>query len=136
MAREKERHENSIDLYLTDLNGQPITEEFAGKVKAWMWEERRIVGHDLQVHPAPVFTAKIETKLLTVIGTDMAALEQTIRQRIAEYTSGRDKLVYNYVAALLLVPGVEDYESLTINGAEDDVIIPPTSVLRIEVVLT
>lgn len=136
MAREKERHENSIDLYLTDLNGQPVTAEFAEKVKIWLWEERRVVGHDLLVHPAPVFTVKVEAKLLIASGTELPALAETIRKRIAEYATGREKLVYNYVAALLLIPGVEDYESFTLNGAADDVVIPPTSVLRIEVILS
>lgn len=136
IAREKERHENSIDLYLTDLVGQPITEVFAETVKAWMWEERRIVGHDLAVHPAPVFTVRLEAQLLLSIGADLAALAITIQQRVLDYASGRAKLVYNYVAALLLIPGVEDYDNLMLNGGTEDVELPPSSVLRVEVILS
>lgn len=136
IAREKERHENSIDLYLTDLVGQPITEAFAETVKAWMWEERRIVGHDLAVHPAPVFIVRLEAHLLTTGGADLVALAATIQQRVLDYANGRLKLVYNYVAALLLIPGVEDYENLTLNSDTEDVELPPSSVLHVEVVLS
>ncbi|MEK4351093.1 baseplate J/gp47 family protein [Paenibacillus sp. FSL R5-0475] len=135
IAREKERHDNSIDLYLTNLNGQPITEEFAETVKAWMWEERRIAGHDLLVHPAPVFNVRLETRLLTSSGTDLTVLAATIQQRVLDYASGRSKLIYNYVAALLLLPGVDDYESLTLNGDVEDIVLPLSSVLRVEVIL-
>ncbi|KAG2890944.1 hypothetical protein PC117_g24361, partial [Phytophthora cactorum] len=41
VAVEKEHHDNSIDLYLTDMNGQPITAEFAETVKTLMWEDYR-----------------------------------------------------------------------------------------------
>lgn len=136
IAREKERHENSIDLYLTDLEGQPINEAFAETVKAWMWEERRIAGHDLAVHPAPVFTVRLEAELLLTIGADLSTLATTIQQRVLDYASGRAKLVYNYVAALLLIPGVEDYGNLMLNGETEDVELPPSSVLRVEVVLS
>lgn len=136
IAREKERHENSIDLYLTDLVGQPITEVFAETVKAWMWEERRIVGHDLAVHPAPVFIVRLEAHLLITGGADLVALAATIQQRVLDYANGRLKLVYNYVAALLLIPGVEDYENLTLNSDTEDVELPPSSVLHVEVVLS
>ncbi|MEK3966279.1 MULTISPECIES: baseplate J/gp47 family protein [Paenibacillus] len=135
IAREKERHDNSIDLYLTNLDGQPITEEFAETVKVWMWEERRIAGHDLLVHPAPVFNVLLETRLLTSSGTDLTVLAATIQQRVLDYASGRSKLIYNYVAALLLLPGVDDYESLTLNGDEEDIVLPLSSVLRVEVIL-
>lgn len=135
IAREKERHENSIDLYLTDLDGQPITEEFAGTVKSWMWEERRIAGHDLEVHPAPVFTVRLEAQLILSAGTDLATLSRTIQERVLDYASGRAKLVYNYVAALLLIPGVEDYDNLKLNGDTEDVELPTSSVLQVEVIL-
>ncbi|NEZ40259.1 baseplate J/gp47 family protein [Paenibacillus alvei] len=134
IAREKERHDNSIDLYLTDLSGQPITPEFAVKVKAMMWEEKRIAGHDLEVHPAPVFTLRIEAHLETI--EDLAKLSEQIRKRVLDYAAGRTSLIYNYIAALLLVPGVENYFDFKLNGDEKDVEIPTTSVLQVEVILS
>ncbi|KGE17560.1 baseplate J/gp47 family protein [Paenibacillus wynnii] len=135
IAREKERNENSIDLYLTDLAGQPITEEFAETVKSWMWEEWRIAGHDLEVHPAPVFVVVVETQLITVDGSDLVEMTAIIQERIMEYVSERTKLAYNYVGSLLLVAGVEDYENYTLNGMEEDVEMTPSSIPRVEVVL-
>ncbi|WP_226001014.1 baseplate J/gp47 family protein [Paenibacillus sp. BJ-4] len=134
VAIEKERNDNSIDLYLTDLQGQPITEEFAAKVKADMWENKRIAGHDLAVHPAPVFTLRVEAKLNTAL--PLPDLVEPIKKRIADYAIGRTKLVFNYVGAALLVKGVEDYENLTLNGDTEDIEVPVTSVLNIEVILT
>jgi len=134
MAREKERHDTSIDLYLTDLKSQPITEAFAEMVKAWMWDERRIAGHDLQVHPAQVFTLRIEAKLDTAV--DRSELIDLIHKRIMDYAVGRSKLIYNYMAALLLVKGVENYSSFKMNGMTEDVEVPTTSVLQLEVILS
>ncbi|KAF6561993.1 baseplate J/gp47 family protein [Paenibacillus sp. EKM202P] len=134
VAVEKARSDVSIDLYLTDLQGKPVTEEFAAKVKAAMWESKRIAGHDLAVHPAPVFTLKVEAQLNTALS--LTELVEPIRKRIADYALGRTKLVFNYVGAALLVKGVEDYENLTLNGATKDVEVPVTSVLKIEVSLT
>lgn len=134
VAVEKARSDVSIDLYLTDLQGNPVTEEFAEKVKAKMWEDRRIAGHDLAVHPAPIFKLTIEAQLVTNL--ERKELIEPIRKRILEYAEGRSKLMYNYVGALLLVNGVEDYDSLTLNGTTDDVELPKTSILQVEVVLT
>lgn len=134
VAVEKARSDVSIDLYLTDLQGVPVTEEFAEKVKTALWEDRRIAGHDLVVHPAPVFVLKVTAKLTT--SRPLTELVEPIKQRITDYAVGRSKLVYNYVGALLLVQGVEDYADLQLNGQAEDVEIPTTSVLQIEVTLT
>ncbi|MGD0032556.1 baseplate J/gp47 family protein [Paenibacillus illinoisensis] len=134
VAREKERHDNSIDLYLTDMNGQPITLEFAEQVKVLMWDEYRIAGHDLAVHPAPVFVVTVKATLETT--EDIQQLAETIRQRVVTYANGRSKLLYNYIAALLLVPGVENYSGFTLNDDVQDVDIPPVSLLQVEVILS
>ncbi|MED0757420.1 baseplate J/gp47 family protein [Aneurinibacillus thermoaerophilus] len=134
IAVEKERHDNSIDLYLTDMNGQPVTPEFAEQVKEAMWEEKRIAGHDLQAHPAPVFTLRVEATLNTT--SDPASLADLIKNRIVEYAKGRSTLVYNYIAALLLVDTVENYSNFTLNGDTEDIIVPDKSILRIEMVLS
>ncbi|WP_337032501.1 baseplate J/gp47 family protein [Paenibacillus illinoisensis] len=134
VAREKERHDNSIDLYLTDMNGQPITLEFAEQVKVLMWDEYRIAGHDLAVHPAPVFVVTVKATLETT--EDLLQLAETIRQRVVTYANGRSTLLYNYIASLLLVPGVENYSGFTLNDDVQDVDIPPVSLLQVEVILS
>ncbi|WP_366294460.1 baseplate J/gp47 family protein [Paenibacillus sp. AN1007] len=133
VAVEKERHDNSIDLYLTDMDGQPITPAFAETVKSLMWEDYRIAGHDLAVHPAPIFLVTVQATLET--SEDMQKLAETIRQRVVAYANGRSKLLYNYIAALLLVPGVENYSNFTLNDDIQDIDVPPVSFLQVEVVL-
>lgn len=133
VAVEKERHDNSIDLYLTDMDGQPITADFAEKVKVLMWEEYRIAGHDLAAHPAPVFVITVRAFLET--RENLQQLAEQIRQRVISYAKGREKLLYNYIAALLLVPGVENYSDFTINDGIKDIVVPPVSILQVEVIL-
>jgi hypothetical protein len=134
IAIEKARHDNSIDLYLTDMNGQPVTPEFAEQVKNEMWEEKRIAGHDLATYPAPIFTLHIEATIETT--GDRAELAERIKERVLAYAEGRTKLIYNYVAALLIVDIGENYSAFTINGMTEDVEIPPVSILQVEVVLS
>ncbi|RAW13596.1 hypothetical protein DC345_19840 [Paenibacillus taichungensis] len=134
VAVEKERHDNSVDLYLTDMNGQPITAEFAERVKTLMWEDYRIAGHDLAVHPAPIFLVTVKATLET--SEDLQQLAETIRQRVVAYANGRSKLLYNYIAALLLVPGVENYSDFTLNDDVQDIDVPPVSFLQVEVSLS
>lgn len=134
VAVEKERHDNSIDLYLTDMDGQPITPAFAEQVKALMWEDYRIAGHDLAVHPAPIFLVTVQATLETA--EDLQQLAETIRQRVVAYANGRNKLLYNYIAALLLVPGVENYSNFTLNDDVLDIEVPPVSFLQVEVILS
>ncbi|CAM4460087.1 baseplate J/gp47 family protein [Paenibacillus sp. FSL H8-0317] len=133
VAVEKEHHDNSIDLYLTDMNGQPITAEFAETVKTLMWEDYRIAGHDLAVHPAPIFLVTVKATLETT--EDLQQLAELIRQRVTAYANGRSKLLYNYIAALLLVPGVENYSDFTLNDDVEDIDVPPVSFLQVEVML-
>ncbi|PRA04821.1 MULTISPECIES: baseplate J/gp47 family protein [unclassified Paenibacillus] len=133
VAVEKEHHDNSIDLYLTDMNGQPITAEFAETVKTLMWEDYRIAGHDLAVHPAPIFLVTVKATLETT--EDLQQLAELIRQRVTAYANGRSKLLYNYIAALLLVPGVENYSEFTLNDDVEDIDVPPVSFLQVEVIL-
>ncbi|MDO7908420.1 baseplate J/gp47 family protein [Paenibacillus sp. JX-17] len=132
-AREKERHDNSIDLYLTDMTGQPVTQAFADRVKDLLWEDKRIAGHDLAVHPAPIFLVRLEATLDTAV--DLTELTEGIRRRVLTYAADRSKLVYNVVASLLLVPGVENYKDFKLNGDAQDVEIPAASLLQVEVVL-
>lgn len=134
VAVEKERHDNSIDLYLTDASGQPITLEFAEQVKVLMWDDYRIAGHDLAVHPAPIFLVIVKATLETT--EDLQQLTELIRQRVTAYANGRSKLLYNYIAALLLVPGVENYSDFTLNDDIEDIDVPPVSFLQVEVVLS
>ncbi|WP_339309718.1 baseplate J/gp47 family protein [Paenibacillus sp. FSL k6-2145] len=133
VAVEKEHHDNSIDLYLTDMNGQPITAEFAETVKTLMWEDYRIAGHDLAVHPAPIFLVTVNATLETM--EDLQQLAELIRQRVTAYANGRSKLLYNYIAALLLIPGVENYSDFTLNDDVQDIDVPPVSFLQVEVML-
>ncbi|MEW4368637.1 baseplate J/gp47 family protein [Paenibacillus kandeliae] len=132
---EKARHDNSIDLYLADLSGSPVTEEFAASIKTQMWDNYRIAGHDLEVYPAPVFILKLEAKIENAAG-DLETLAETIRTRIKNYAAGRTTLAYHYLSALVILDVGEDYAEVKVNGGNEDVQVPRTAILQVEVVLS
>ncbi|MGC5327113.1 baseplate J/gp47 family protein [Brevibacillus sp. SYSU BS000544] len=127
VAIEKKRHDLSIDVYITDSNGQPSTPEFAQQVREIM-ENKRIALHDLQVHPAVVFAVNISVKIKLLPGSDQAAVLPLITKRINNYLKGRALVVYQQLGALFLVDGVQDYSQFTLNGGTSNLTVPDNAV--------
>lgn len=100
VAIEKERHDLSIDLYLTDLDGQPVTQEFADSVTEILWMTKRIAGHDLKSHPAPVFTVEVSVKLIMSDESKRSAAINLITTRIKDYLKGRTSITYQQIGTL------------------------------------
>ncbi|EMT54227.1 hypothetical protein I532_01435 [Brevibacillus borstelensis AK1] len=119
IAVEKERHDVSIDVYITDTAGQPVTESFAKQVRTAM-EDVRIAGHDLQVHPAEIFPVTVSVRL--ILRKDVVASEviAAITNRINDYLKGRSAILYKLIGALFLVDGVEDYDDYLLNGGTEN----------------
>lgn len=121
---EHERNDVSIDLYLTDPNGQSVTEDFARSVQKKLWETRRIAGHDLACHPAPIYPITVEVTLSLTDETKREAIVDMIDKRIKEYLSGRTSIVYQQIGALFFVDGVTDFTSFKLNGGTANLIKP------------
>ncbi len=131
---EKARHANSIDLYLADMTGQPITTDAAAAIRLQM-EAYRIAGHDLQVQPAPVYSLLVEAKIKNASG-DLNKLAATIQTRIQNYAAGKTTLAYHYLSALVIVDVGEDYTEVKVNGGIEDIQVPHTAILQVKVVLS
>lgn len=136
VAIEHERNDVSIDLYLTDMNDQPVTQEFADSVEASLWGTKRVAGHDLVAHPAPVYSVNVSVKILMSDETKRESAITLITQRINEYLKGRTSIIYQQIGALFLVDGVSDYTFYTLNGGSANLIRPAKAVSILTLVVS
>jgi uncharacterized phage protein gp47/JayE len=135
VAVEKERHDLSIDLYITDMNGQPATTDFCQQVRSQL-EEKRVALHDLQVHPAVIFTIQVSATLQLAPGYTLESVTSEIEKRMKEYLKGRTQIVYQQLGSYLFVPGVVDYSNYTLNGGISNVAKPLNAVSILQLVVT
>lgn len=131
---EHERNDVSIDLYLTDTNGQPVTLEFATVVRNKL-ESKRIAGHDVQCSPAEVFQVSVQVKLVMSDETKRDSAVSLITQRIKDYLKERSLIVYQQMGAFFWVDGVSDYASFTLNGGTGNFTKPTKAVSVLNLVV-
>ncbi|RNB91991.1 hypothetical protein EDM56_04355 [Brevibacillus fluminis] len=134
VAIEKERHDLSVDVYITGQDGEPVTEAFAQQVREKL-EGKRVALHDLQVFPALPFVVKVVVKISVQAGADQAAIIQLIRTRVQDYLKGRTSIMYQQIGALILVDGVTDYSGYTLNGSTGNLTKPANAVATLELVV-
>ncbi len=135
VAVEKERNSFSVDVYITDMNGDPASTEFCVYVRNQL-EEWRVALHDLQVHPAPVFTVQVNVKLSLTSGVTVDSVTKEITKKITEYLKGRSQIVYQQVGAFFFVPGVIDFSNYTLNGGIVNLVKPMNAVSILKLVIT
>lgn len=132
---EKARHDNSIDLYITDLNGNPASLELCELVRTKL-EEKRVGLHDIHVFPAKIFPVSISVRLVLRADTDLPTVKEQITTQLKSYLKGRSQIVYQQIGALFFVDGVEDFDGYTINSAEANLVVPIDSVSTLTLVVT
>lgn len=135
VAIEKARHDLSIDVYITDLNGQPATAEFAGLVRKKLEDKRRAL-HDLQVLPANVFPITVSVRLVLRHDAEMDKVQELIANQIKTYLKGRSQIVYQQIGALFFVDGVEDFTDYTLNGGESNLTVPSDAIASLSLAVT
>jgi uncharacterized phage protein gp47/JayE len=134
-AIEKARHDLSIDVYITDLNGQPATAELAQYVRTKL-EEKRKALHDLQVLPANVFPVTVSVRLILLPDADLETVTKDITDLLQTYLKGRSKIVYQKIVPLFFVDGVEDFSDYTLNGGTENLTVPSGSVATLNLEVT
>lgn len=135
VAIEKARNDLSIDVYITDLSGQPATAEMAQQVRTKL-EDKRKALHDLKVLPANVFPVNVSVRLILRPDTALANVQTEITDQIKTYLKGRSQIVYQQIGALFFVDGVEDFTNYTLNGAEANLTVPADAVASLTLVVT
>jgi len=134
VAIEHERHDVSIDLYLTDLQGQPVTLEFASLLQNQL-EPKRIAGHDLKCFPAEILNLNVRVKLQLADVSKRSEITSLITNRIQEYIKGSTCIVYHLLGALFWVDGVKDYSNYTLNDGTENLSKPIKAVPFVNLVV-
>jgi uncharacterized phage protein gp47/JayE len=135
VAIEKARNDLSIDVYITDLNGQPATAEFAQQVRNALEQKRRAL-HDLQVLPAVVFPVSVSVRLVLRSDATLEAVTTEITNQIKSYLKGRAQIVYQQIGSLFFVDGVDDFTNYTLNGGQANLTVPANAVATLNMVVT
>ncbi|MED4749958.1 baseplate J/gp47 family protein [Brevibacillus choshinensis] len=135
VAIEKSRHDLSIDVYITDLTGQPATPELSLQVQDKLEDKRRAL-HDLQVMPANVYSVAVAVKLILRSDAELPKVEEQITSQIKSHLKGRSQIVYQQIGALFFVDGVEDFTDFTLNAGEANLTVPADSVATLTLVVT
>lgn len=134
VAIEKARHDLSIDVYITGLDGQPVTPEQAKLVRTKL-EEKRKGLHDLQVLPAKTFPVTISVKLILRPDAQLEDVKENINKQMATYLKGRSQIIYQQIVALFFVDGVIDIAEYTLNDSEMNLAVPADSVASLSLVV-
>lgn len=134
VAIEHERHDLSIDLYLTDLKGQPVTLESASLIQNKL-EAKRIACHDLKCFPAEIFNLNVRVKLQLTDESKRTEATSLITKRIQEYIKGSTSIVYHLLGALFWVDGVKDYTNYTLNDGTENLSKPIKAIPRVNLVV-
>lgn len=124
---EKARHDLSIDVYITDLNGQPASAELAQQVRTKLEDKRRAL-HDLQVLPAILYPVTVAVRLVLRADAVLETVRSEITNRIMSYLKERSEIVYQVIGSLFFVDGVEDFADYTLNNGEVNLIVPTDAV--------
>jgi len=135
VAIEKMRNDLSVDVYITDMNGQPASLELAEQVQEQLSEKRRAL-HDLKVLPANIFEVEIAVQLVLGKNAVLATVKEEITKQITTYLKGRSTIVYQQIGSLFFVNGVDDFTQYTLNGGTSNVIVEGDAVSILRLVVT
>lgn len=135
VAIEKARHDLSIDVYITDINGQPASLELAAQVQESLETKRRAL-HDLRVLPANIFDVQIEVQLVLSKDAVLATVREEMTRQINTYLKGRSTIVYQQIGSLFFVNGVQDFTQYTLNGGTSNIVVEGDAVAVLHLVVT
>ncbi|UIO41867.1 baseplate J/gp47 family protein [Brevibacillus brevis] len=135
VAVEKARHDNSIDVYITNQSGQPAAAELVQQVRTKLEDNRKAL-HDLNVFPAKVFPISISVRLVVQPEVEVAKVKEQITTLIKAYLKGRSLIVYQQLGALFFVDGVSDFTEYTLNGEKANLTVPADSVSTLSLVVS
>lgn len=140
----------TVGLTLTDSRFRAPGAEIVRAVEAYI-QERSPVGASVTVRPAREVPIVVEAQIIT-LGTAAGAVQEELEKRLEEqfrriirtkcqticYKPEADRpytLLYNRVLTLLLsIDGVDTFTLLTVNGGQEDIVIPADGIPVLEAV--
>ncbi len=129
----------TVKVIITDSERKPAGSELAERVSAYI-ETQRPVGAEVTVVSAEALTINISVSIAASVDPDM--LKELISHAQEQYLSSaaisKGYVSYAKIGSLILaIDGVDDYDDLTVNGGEDNIIIPDGAVPVLgEVIIT
>lgn len=127
--------DNTVDVVLIDVDGQPADEELIGRVQAHIDPSSKGLGEGEAPIGAYCYVSGAEPKELdismtvqTLPGAEQEAVTAAVKAAVAAYLKGiafaQDYVSYARInAAVLEADGVQDVSGLTVNGATANVAI-------------
>lgn len=127
--------DNTVDVVLIDVDGQPADEELIGRVQAHIDPSSKGLGEGEAPIGAYCYVSGAEPKELdismtvqTLPGAEQEAVTADVKAAVAAYLKGiafaQDYVSYARInAAVLEADGVQDVSGLTVNGATANVAI-------------
>lgn len=127
--------DNTVDVVLIDVDGQPADEELIGRVQAHIDPSSKGLGEGEAPIGAYCYVSGAEPKELdismtvqTLPGAEQEAVTAAVKAAVAAYLKGiafaQDYVSYARINAVVLeADGVQDVSGLTVNGATANVAI-------------
>lgn len=127
--------DNTVDVVLIDVDGQPADEELIGRVQTYidpgskgLGEGEAPIGAYCYVSGAEPKELDISMTVQTLPGAEQEAVTAAVKAAVAAYLKGiafaQDYVSYARInAAVLEADGVQDVSGLTVNGATANVSI-------------
>lgn len=127
--------DNTVDVVLIDVDGQPADEELIGRVQAHidpgskgLGEGEAPIGAYCYVSGAEAVKLALSMTVQTLPGAEQEAVTAAVKAAVAAYLKGiafaQDYVSYAQInAAVLEATGVQDVSGLTVNGATANVSI-------------
>ena len=125
--------DNTVDVVLIDVDGQPADEELVGRVQAHidpgsqgLGAGEAPIGAYCYVSAAEAVELDLSLTVQTLPGAEQAAVTAAVKAAVAAYLKGiafaQDCVSYAQIAAAILgAEGVLDFADLTVNGGTSNV---------------
>lgn len=125
--------DNTVDVVLIDVDGQPADEELVGRVQAHidpgsqgLGAGEAPIGAYCYVSAAEAVELDLSLTVQTLPGAEQAAVTAAVKAAVAAYLKGiafaQDYVSYAQIAAAILgAEGVLDFADLTVNGGTSNV---------------
>lgn len=122
----------TVKVLITDTNGDPASSDLQSKVAAYI-ESVRPIGATVTVAAPSIFAVKVAIKPLDSKNASATAIQTVVNNYFGSHQFDNIRITCAMIGKMILEDsacGVEDYESLTINGSATMVAVTDDQIAR------
>lgn len=122
----------TVKVMITDANGNPASTDLQKKVAAYI-ETVRPIGATVTVAAPTIFAVKVAIKPLNSKSASATAIQTVVNNYFGSHQFDNIRITCAMIGKMILEDsacGVEDYESLTINGSATMVTVTDDQIAR------